>query len=310
MSAAVEPARAESSRAESSRAEPGRAEPSRAAPSRAECGRGAVAAFQAALPLPPSAGRVADRLTTVAPRVGLALSAACGRAVATPRAQLTRRPAAALPGDVVWFALDCGLDGSGALLVPAALGGALADALLGGPGIGGGTALTALELKVLGRHLGAVVAPLREAFEPLGADRLVLGPAGEGPVAELLAGRDVVAVELETTVGSAAGVLTFALPAIAAEPPAAREHPLPDDLVARAAAFAHVPFDLHVTLPPTSLPASDVEQLAEGDVIRLDHSGDVPLLASLAGRVVLSGVLGTHGRRRAFTVADHPWSAR
>ena len=80
--------------------------------------------------------------------------------------------------------------------------------------------------------------------------------------------------------------------------------PIAEPPAATAAALAEVPVDVCIRLEPTSLSAAEVEALAPGDVIRLEHRIDRPLLGLMDDQVVLHATLGQRGRRRAVLVTD------
>ena len=97
-------------------------------------------------------------------------------------------------------------------------------------------------------------------------------------------------------------MLALALPARALLP--GTLVPLVEPESATAAALAAVPVQVSLQLAPTTLTAAEVELLVPGDVVRLDHAVDRPLLGLLDDRVVLHATLGQRGRRRAVAVVD------
>ena len=68
-----------------------------------------------------------------------------------------------------------------------------------------------------------------------------------------------------------------------------------------------MPVRLTVEAPAVPVPARDVAGLQVGDVLRLGHPVDHPLLGRAGGADVVAGHLGRRGRRLAFQVTD--WRA-
>ena len=76
------------------------------------------------------------------------------------------------------------------------------------------------------------------------------------------------------------------------------------DGVAMALAVKDVPVELTVAFSPIKVHATDIQRLAVGDVIRLDHPLAVPLVVETQGRPLLLVSHGTTGRRVAVEVID------
>ena len=263
--------------------------------------------FEAPLPLPATAPRLVSRVQDVSPRIGVALSVACGRTVVVTCTGAERVSSGHLAQpNQSWTHVSCGLVGKTILVVPSVLIVALADTLMGGTGaVATETSrpATTLEQRLVFRHLGPALQPLVAAFAGNGMTGLTLGepetlalPASIG---------DLVALHLETEL-EGVGVqdtMTLALPARAllagldllrlSEPPAAT-----------AAALAEVPVEISLRLAPTTLTAAEVEELMPGDVVRLEHVVGRPLVGLLDDRPVLHATLGRRGRRRAVLVTD------
>lgn len=263
--------------------------------------------FEAPLPLPATAPRLVSQVQDVSPRIGVALSVACGRSVVVTCTGAERVSSGHLasPGQT-WTYVECGLPGKTILVVPSTLTVALADTLMGGSGAGATESerpATTLEQRLVFRHLSPALQPLVQAFAANGMTGLALGepetlalPASIG---------DLVALHLETTLEGVGvrAAMTLALPARAllsgvdllrfSEPPAAT-----------AAALAEVEVEISLRLEPATLTAAEVEDLAPGDVVRIEHVVTRPVVGLLDDRPVLHGKLGRRGRRRAVQVTD------
>lgn len=263
--------------------------------------------FEAPLPLPATAPRLVSRVQDVSPRIGVALSVACGRTVGVTCTGAERVSASHLAGSgMTWAYVDCGVFGAAVLAVPAALTVVLADTLMGGSGRldddRPGRSATTLEQRLVLRHLGPALQPLVTAFSANGLSALVVGePEQLAPPTSI---GDLVALRLRTRI-EGSGVedtVTLALPARALLP--GSELALAQPSTATAAALGAVPVQISLRLASTPMSAADLESLSPGDVVRLDHAVDQPLLGVLDDRVVLQATLGRRGRRRAVLVTD------
>ena len=264
--------------------------------------------FEAPLPLPATAPRLVGRVQDVSPRIGVALSVACGRTVVFTCTGAERVSSGHLAqAGVTWCYVDCGSLGRAILVVPAALTVGLADTLMGGSGRLQVTEAavrpaTTLEQRLVLRHLGPALQPLVLAFAGNGLTALVVGEPETHALPASIG--DLVALRLSTHVeGTGAGdTITLALPAQALLPGA--ELRLLDPPTATAAALGEVPVEVSLRLSATPMSAAEVESLRPGDVVRLEHPVDRPLLGLLDDRVVLHATLGRRGRRRAVLVTD------
>lgn len=262
--------------------------------------------FEAPLPLPATAPRLVSRVQDVAPRIGVALSVACGKIVVVTCTGAERVSSNHLTQvGQTWCYVDCKGFGKAILAVPARLTVVLADTLMSGSGavsMTAGRAATTLEQRLVLRHLGPALQPLVQAFAGNGLTSLTVGAPETDPLPASIG--DLVALRLLMKVGDSSDpeTLTLALPARALLP--GNEIPISSLSTVAAAALAEVPVDISLQLAPTTLSAADVEELTPGDVVRLDHSVDRPLLGLLDDRVVLHAILGKLGRRLAAQVTD------
>jgi flagellar motor switch protein FliM len=158
---------------------------------------------------------------------------------------------------------------------------------------------TPLEESVVARRLSAALAPVVAALEEFGIRRLELAPT---TVDELHVAPELVRIAVELLVGEVQGVVDLCLPVslfvAAPEPIADLQPPAPQV----AAALGNVPVTMAVRFAPVVLRASDVEGLAVGDVIRLDHPVDQPLVGEVDGTPLVLAQAGRRGRRLAVEV--------
>lgn len=256
--------------------------------------------------MPAGAERLVVGLTEAVPRVGMLLGAAAGRTVATSCGGVRRAALVEVADDGdVWAPLACGLPGTCLLVVPRAGAVALADLLMGGLGEPDDRPANRLEQTLLVRHLVPSLRPLAAALAEHGVDGLAAEDVTDDP---LPAGTgEVVAVLLDADLPSGGSVrVVLCLPArslLPAEPEPALPAPGPAEAV-----LGDVPVTVALRLPATVGCAADLDDLAPGDVIRLDPlapdqltgvvrraEGDLP---------VLSAALGRRGTQRAVVVSD------
>lgn len=262
--------------------------------------------FRDPLPMPAGAERLVVGLTEAVPRVGMLLGAAAGRTL-TVTCGGVRRVAlveVAVDGDV-WAPLECGLAGTCLLVVPRAGAVALADLLMGGLGEPDDRPANRLEQTLLVRHLVPALRPLAAALAEHGVDGLSADGVTDDPLPTGTG--EVVAVLLDATLPGGDDVrVVLCLPArslLPAEPEAALPAPGPAEDV-----LGDVPVTVALRLPGTVLSAADLDELAPGDVLRLDplaHTQLAGVLQRAEGDLpVLSAGLGRRGPMRAVVVHD------
>ncbi len=262
--------------------------------------------FRDPLPMPAGAERLVGTLTESVGRVGLLLAAAAGRAVPVTCGGVRRVALVEVagPGDV-WAPLDCGLPGTCLLLFPGGGAVAFADLLMGGVGAAEDRPATRMEQGLLMRHIVPALWPMAASLAAYGVSGLAAGPPSDDP---LPAGTgEVIAVLLDVALPAGSTVrLVLCLPARSLLP-AAPERRLPAPGPAEDV-LGHVPVTVAVRLPASIVRASDMEELAPGDVLRLDPGAADQLtgvLVRTGGDLqVLTAGLGRRGRRRAVVVHD------
>jgi hypothetical protein len=173
----------------------------------------------------------------------------------------------------------------------------LAEVLMGGPGDGEGRVPNRFERSLLCRRLAEALVPLWDGLGVHGTETPGLTYV-EPSMAQLPL--STVAVGMSFAIGERSWELTLAVSSSVID---ASLDPRPaGGTVTMAGAVKDVPVDLAVGFAPIRITAADVERIAVGDVIRLDHTVGVPLVAEVQGRPLLLVQHGTTGRRLAAEV--------
>ncbi|MDP9434529.1 MAG: FliM/FliN family flagellar motor switch protein [Actinomycetota bacterium] len=264
--------------------------------------------FRDPLPMPAAASRLVAGLAEATPRVGLLLGSVAGRSVPTSCAGVRRVALVevASPG-TVWMPAACGLPDPGLVLIAADASVALADLLMGGAGLPEMRRSTRLEQQLLGRCLVPALRPLTDALADEGVTALSVGPVTDEPLPVGLGEVLAVGVDVALPSGSSARV-TLCLPAKSLLPGEPEQAELAPVSVGEHV-LADVPVEVALRLPATVVTAEDVDDLAPGDVIRLDPEAAASLIGVLDGGDglalhVLTAALGRRGKRRAVVVHD------
>lgn len=187
----------------------------------------------------------------------------------------------------------------GVAVIPRTIVTGLAELLMGGPGDGEARVPNRFERSLLCRRLAEVLAPLWESLgvEAVEAPGLTFV---DTPLAQLPA--STVAVGLSLAIGDRSWEITLALASSVID---ANLDPQPAvEAVTMASAVRDLPVEVSVSFSPIKVRATDVQRLAVGDVIRLDHLLGVPLVADSQGRPLLLVRHGTTGRRVAIEVVE------
>jgi hypothetical protein len=253
------------------------------------------------LPLPERLRPLVGDLTAVAPRMGLKLGLACGRAVAVTCEGVGRLPADSLAGvGSVWSVADLGLTRPGVLVADDSVLVALADLMLGGTGAVPTRPVHRVEAAVLRRHLATSLTPHVEPLGEHGVTGIALGEPPIDDVVAFLGGAEVIAVRLRIAISgeTLAGAMILAVPSRLLLSGAEHE---PTGSQSTMAALAEVPLDVTVQFPATTFSAYEMTGLERGDVLRLE-AGDPFVVGQIEGRPYLTGSLGRSGRRRAIVV--------
>ena len=253
------------------------------------------------LPLPERLRPLVDDLTVVAPRIGLKLGLACGRALAVTCEGVGRLPADSLAGvGSVWSIADLGLPRPGVLVADDSVLVALADLMLGGTGTVPTRPVHRVEAAVLRRHLTTALSPLVDPLAEHGVMGVTLAEPPIDEVVAFLGGAEVIAIRLRIAIAGAtlAGAMILAIPSRLL---LGGTEPEPTGSQSTIAALAAVPIDVTVQFPATTFSAYEMTGLERGDVLRLE-AGDPFVVGQIDGRQLLTGSLGRSGRRRAIVV--------
>lgn len=261
--------------------------------------------FRDPLPVPDGAAHLVAGLADAVPRVGLLLGSAAGRSVVSSCPGVRRAALEELtsPG-AVWAPLACGLPDPGVLVVSAASTISLADLLMGGLGGEEDRRSTPLEQALLVRHVLPALRPLTDALADSGVTELASGPVTDEPVPA--GAGEVLAIGVDLTLPSRVSArVTLCLPARTLLP-APSGAPVGPPVDPEGHVLGGVPVEVSLRLPGTVVSAADVDDLAPGDVIRLDEGAAAALVGVLQadGRTtaVLTAALGRRGRARAVRV--------
>lgn len=68
--------------------------------------------------------------------------------------------------------------------------------------------------------------------------------------------------------------------------------------------IAEADVEVSVTLRPSTIAAADIASIQPGDVIRLDHRIDEPVIGWVGGTRIFTARAGRHGRRRVIQILD------
>jgi flagellar motor switch protein FliM len=253
----------------------------------------------------PALRTVTAGLAVAVPRTALLLSAAVRRPAAAEAGEFHPAAVADLARDgQAWFRLDYRQDPAGAPPGVAVLSDedvtGLADVLMGGPGLAAEREPTPLERRVVASRLSQALRPLVDALGSFGVESITLSPSCQD---EAGANAALVRLPIELTVGELTAELTLAFPAslfAGAERGPGLAPPLPEV----DAALRSVPVTVSVRFAPLRLAADDLDGLAVGDVVRLDHPVDRPLVGEVDGRPLFLAQAGRAGRNVAVEVVE------
>jgi len=254
--------------------------------------------FRASPGLPGQAHRAVTAAMAVAvPRAGLMLSS------------MLRRPVTASAGDpepiglaeldlpgCTWFRIDP----RGLALLPNAHVTALADVMMGGPGTPDDREPADLECRLVANNLNRALRDVTEVLGELGIGPLRLEPTVPGGTG---ADGNLVRIVVRFDVGEVEAELTLAFPAslFALDGTSDELAPVAPEV---DAALRSVPVTCAVRFAPLTLSADDLDGLAVGDVIRLDHPLGQPLVGEVEGKPLFLAQPGRAGRHVAVEVLD------
>ena len=168
----------------------------------------------------------------------------------------------------------------------------LAEVLLGGAGDGEDRVPTDFERQLVARHLGSALEPLREVLAVTSGRVLALHPVPDARQALSLATVSVI-FSLSVDGRSFECGLTLAPTVL----DAGSRQPVDGPVVSMARALLDATVELSVSFDAVHIPVAELELIAPGDVIRLDHPLHRPLQGYVFGRPLLALRPGSVGRR-------------
>lgn len=224
------------------------------------------------------------------------------------------------PSYMVILALNP-LPGAAVLQLPLPIAFAAIDRLLGGNGDAESPKrpLTEIESNLMRALMDRALQELEYAYETLVRLEAEIVQQEFNPLfAQIAAPSDMaLAISFETRIGERRGTSSLCIPfttmqpvleSLASQQLFAAERSNRDPLEwARSLedAMSTVPVDLAVRFDTVSLSASEIVNLAVGDVVPLEHPVDVPLTIEVDGVPCYDAVSGRRGKRLACLVVGH-----
>lgn len=244
---------------------------------------------------------VEAHMQTAVLRFGLLLGSLVRRDATATVSVVERIASADLPQDGhTWFLVEHSGPEPGVMVLADRTVVRLAEVLMGGPGLDCDRPPTKLEASVVANRLTTALATVAAGLEEFGLGSLCV-VAAEGD--DRRCAPDLVRATIELTVGEVSGTVELALPAGmlgAGGPTRAVANPHPTVVEA----LERVPVTVAIRFEPVELAAQEVDELAVGDVIRLDHPVGRSLVGDLDGRPVMRVRPGRRGRRLAVEVEE------
>jgi flagellar motor switch protein FliM len=165
---------------------------------------------------------------------------------------------------------------------------AVADIFFGGPGTGADRRLAPIELTAITSSLPQVLQPIIEAVAPTAAHGVALVPASDSGIEA----PDLVRLDLTFTIDEVEVAASIHVP----DPDKSASVDGPSNDLLEIVSGMPLRFD--VDLADVSMAASDVQELAEGDVILFDSPPDGDVTVRSGNREFLRGTInGSDGRR-------------
>lgn len=218
---------------------------------------------------------------------------------------------AGLPAPSLLATVATGEIGDLVLHVPQELAMVWVDRLLGGRGEAEQPSrpATQLESQLLRGLLDRVVAELPYAFAPLGTVTARVGALETNPQFAQVVGsaEAMVVIEFVVTVAEVTASASLAAPFDALQPlldPAGDERAVVRTNPAAQQGLADVPMTVGARMRGVAMASEDVLALAVGDVVRLGHGADHPLLLVAGDRAFARAVPADRRNRLACIVVD------
>lgn len=190
------------------------------------------------------------------------------------------------------------------------------ELLLGGeldPGSAPARKLTELEKNLVHNLLRVMLVEFREAWRSVADIHFEVQSLADDRhgLRVLTSAEAVVAVSIEMKIGSMATMINLAMPSIFIKRLRDRFDRLQnvqqsasrrEDQLRMARLLRHVGIDFELRLDGGMVSSQDVADLAEGDVLRLDHPIDRPIGAFLNGHPMFVGRIGEQHGRLHYTI--------
>lgn len=240
---------------------------------------------------------VQTQLEFLAPKCGLGVTAAVGREASLQIAAVEAVGQAEGDAERSWFRVGDPLKRCAAMVMDQASVARLAELFMGGDGRGPDRAPGALEWSIVVRRLGSLLTGLDDLLRTFGVEDSSVDVVES--MRELNLEPHQVRATIEVQIGAVAIPITLVLPA---SHHAVRVAPTVETSFALAEALHDVPVSIAIRFESVQLMAEELDDLALGDVIRLDQPEDAALVGVIDGRRLFTGHVGRHGRRLAVKI--------
>ena len=242
---------------------------------------------------------VQSQLEFLAPKCGLSVTATVGREASLSIASVEAASEPEVDADRMWFRVGNAMKRCAALTTDIPSVARLAELFMGGDGRGPDRTPSALETSIIVRRIGALLVGLDELLLTFGVDESTVELVES--VSELNLEPHRVRATINVEIGDVAIPITLVLPAAHH---AVRAEVAVETSAALMEALIDVPVSVAIRFEPVELTAEELDDLALGDVIRLDQPEDARLVGFVEGRRLFGGHLGRHGRRLALKISD------
>lgn len=240
---------------------------------------------------------VQTQLEFLAPKCGLAVTAAVGREASLQIA--TVEAGAHYEGDAErsWFRVGDPMRRCAAMVMDPAAVARLAELFMGGDGRGEDRSPGPLEWSIVVRRLGSLLTGLDEMLRTFGVEESDVAVVES--VSDLNLEPHQVRATIEVRIGDVGIPITLVLPA---SHHAVRAVVPVETSAALAEALSDVPVSVAIRFESVMLSVEELDDLALGDVIRLDQPETAALVGLIDGRRMFTGHMGRHGRRMALKI--------
>lgn len=242
---------------------------------------------------------VQSQLEFLAPKCGLAVTAAVGREASLVIASVTSAANHDFGEDLVWYRVGNPAHRCAALVMQVSAMARLAELFMGGNGVGEDRVPSPLEAGIVSRRLGSLLTGLDEVLAVFGVTESMVVPVGA--MNELNLEPQQVRATIEVRIGQVGIPITLVLPAASH---AVRAPVELDTSSVFAEALRDVPVSVDIRFEPVTLTAEELDALEVGDIVRLDQPEHARLVGIVDGQRVFVGQMGRHGKRLAIEIAE------